>query len=222
MKNKTLVVTLWISSFVSVLLAVVFYIIKFKNNGLSDDPEKWAQFGEYFGGILNPFFSVLNLIILAYLSIRLVKSEEERNKWTLQELARPYGEIEFSKNTFGIDISVQNIGLGPMIITDIIIKNIDGISYDNFSDIVAPKENSVNVEIHSFRIAKNHCAIGKDSDLSLLKITGKGDDLLYKEFLENVIINLQQFSLEIKYNDMYKRKIDVLFDEINFNVSTIF
>ena len=41
--------------------------------------------------------SLLNLIILTYLSIRLVKDDDSRNRWTLKELAKPYAELTMIK-----------------------------------------------------------------------------------------------------------------------------
>jgi hypothetical protein len=220
MKSKTLILIISIPFFVLSLLTVIFYIYNFKENGVSNDPENWAQFGDYFGGILNPLISILNLIILSYLSIKLVRDEDDRNKWTLQELARPYGEIGFNRNKSGIEILIHNIGLGPMIMTEINIKNSEGKIYDNFSDIVAPKDNSVHVEIDSFKI-KNHSAIGKDREINLLTLKGNGDDPIYFQFLSNTIEVLEKYIIEIKYNDIYNKEIAILSEEIDFNVSSL-
>ena len=220
MKSKTLILIITILFFVLSILTAIFYIFNFKENGISKNPENWAQFGDYFGGILNPLISILNLIILSYLSIKLVRNEDDRNKWTLQELARPYGEIGFNRNNSGIEILIHNIGLGPMIMTEINIKNSEGKIYDNFSDIVAPNNNFVPVEIHSFKI-KNHSAIGKDREINLLTVKGDADDPIYFQFLCNTLEILEKFTIEIKYNDIYNKEIAILSEEIDFNVSSI-
>lgn len=49
-------------SFVTVLIP---YIINFGIN-LTDSNEKWGQFGDYFGGILNPVLSFLSFSALVY------------------------------------------------------------------------------------------------------------------------------------------------------------
>lgn len=220
MKSKSLILILSISFFSLFLLTVIFYIFNFKGNGISNDPENWAQFGTYFGGILSPLISILNLIILSYLSIKLVRDEDDRNKWTLQELARPYGEIGFNRNNSGIEILIHNIGLGPMIMTEINIKDSEGKIYDNFSDIVAPNANSVHVEIHSFKI-KNHSAIGRDGEINLLTIKGDSDNPIYFQFLSKTLKALEKFTIEIKYNDIYNKEIAILSEEIDFNVSSL-
>jgi hypothetical protein len=219
MRNKTLIILLWASSLAFLFLTLFFYYLNFKDATISSDPERWGQFADYFGGILNPFFSLLNLIILSYLSIRLVKDEDERNKWTLQELARPYGELGLDVTDSSLEILVHNFGLGPMIINDIIIKDSEGKIYDNFTEIVDQHNNSINVLIGSFKASNNHCAVGKDGEVSLLKLSGNHEDPIYKNYLDKMIKDLSNFSLEIRYSDMYKRKMEPLTEQkLNFYV----
>lgn len=222
MSSKTLIWILWIASIVFIALTFFSYILQFGDNGLSKDTEVWGQFGDYFGGILNPFLSLLNLIILTYLSVRLVKEEDERNKWTLQELARPYGEIDFDKNLSELEISIHNYGLGPMIINDISIFN-ENKSYTNFSDLMRNIEfstlnQSTFAMIRTFRVSNNHSTIGKDNNVTLLKIIPQEgtNNEEYRRFFDFIKIELSKFNIKIVYSDMYKRKMDEIIEKIDF------
>jgi hypothetical protein len=61
-------------------IPIILFIIHFKNQLVSIDIEKWAYFGEYFGGILSPIISLLSLIIIGYLTFIVSKYSNEENK----------------------------------------------------------------------------------------------------------------------------------------------
>lgn len=48
--------------------------------GYWDSVEKWAQTGDFFGGILNPIFAFLSLILIAYTLLQNKKALEQSNK----------------------------------------------------------------------------------------------------------------------------------------------
>ncbi len=112
MSNRILIRLLWITSLGSLFLVIVPYAWNFFANEVSKDSTEWGQFGDYIGGILNPIFALLNLIVLTYLTITIVKNEDERNKFTLQELARPLGDVSVlrEKEEFNIKLSQNFIG----------------------------------------------------------------------------------------------------------------
>ena len=214
MKNKTLVYYIWISCISFLVLTLGIFILNFRNNEISDKPEVWGQFGDYFGGIMNPIVSIINLIILTYLSIRLVKNDDDRNKWTLQELARPYGDLEFDSSNKSIKISILNCGLGPMIIKDINISSDKGISYKNFSAIITKPESTSKCLINTFSIT-SHCVLSKDSEIVLLNIESENATT----YIEQLKEKLQNFTLSVKYEDMYHREMECLTERIDFSVS---
>lgn len=57
-------VTMVLVSSISLLLVVGLYAANFGGQ-LSDSPDVWGQFGDYLGGVLNPFLSLIGLIGLA-------------------------------------------------------------------------------------------------------------------------------------------------------------
>lgn len=73
MKNKT-------PYFIAALCPLLFYIINFSNCEISNDPEHWAFFGDYIGGV----YSVVLTCLLTALMYKLNKKDEElKEKRTL-------------------------------------------------------------------------------------------------------------------------------------------
>jgi len=213
MKNSTLKNITWITSISFLVLVPLSYFLFFNQNELSKNPESWAQFGDFFGGILNPIISLINLIILTYLSIRLVKDENNRNKWTLQELARPYGDFSFTKEHYRLTISVKNCGLGPMIIKNIqIIKN-DEI-HNDFEEIISQTHLPKNIRIHVYKIS-THSIISKENSASLLRIEGENTTETI-DFFKEIYPRLSSYTIKLEYEDMYKRKMETLNEKVFF------
>lgn len=224
MKSSTLQIITW-SVCACVLITVpLSYYLYFNQYGASDDPERWGQFGDFFGGVLNPIISLINLIILMYLSIRLVKDEDERNKWTLQELARPFGAIHLENTFQTIEISLKNVGLGPMILKKMLIKKEFGKEYINFYDLVNDilDQKYLNVELNSkmdsFHLDRDSGgAVGKDEILCLFKLRFTTPDPKNVQVLEFVCKQLKDYKLYIDYSDMYERKFDTMKDNLQFS-----
>lgn len=57
-------------------IPLITYILNFANYKISDDPEKWAFFGDYIGGV----YSVVLTCILTYLMYQLNKKDEQRKE----------------------------------------------------------------------------------------------------------------------------------------------
>lgn len=221
MKNKTLIKILWITSIVFLLLVFGFYICNFKGFKISDNPGDWGQFGDYIGGLLNPFISLLNLIILTYLSLRLVKNDDERNKWTLMELARPYGDITFEKDRGQLYIRISNLGLGPMIVKDIKIIHKDGHIFSNFDHLVEGINRTAKFTFGTFTTTRNHCVIGKGESVNLIDLSGDIANQGYVNILTQFITKLNNYRIEIQYFDMYDRVIDKIEDKVQFSSAVV-
>lgn len=59
-----------------IVIVAVRYISEFSLHVLSDQ-EKWGQFGDYFGGVLNPIFSFFALVAILYTLRTQVENNEE-------------------------------------------------------------------------------------------------------------------------------------------------
>ncbi|EIN6343186.1 putative phage abortive infection protein [Vibrio vulnificus] len=107
-----------------VLIAIVaslFALGTFIDNfgmGYWDSVEKWAQTGDFFGGVLNPIFAFLSLILIAYTLTQnkqaLVQSrkaiEQSEKALTQNELALKTGneELKLSRIEFGNSVKALN------------------------------------------------------------------------------------------------------------------
>jgi hypothetical protein len=80
---------------------------------LSDSQEQWVQFGDYIGGVLNPFFSFLALIAILYSivlqnhELKLSRDELERSAKALQKQSEEFVVQNF-ENTFFQMVRLHN------------------------------------------------------------------------------------------------------------------
>lgn len=84
------------------IVPVVFYIVCFYNNSLSDNPADWGTFGDYIGGI----YSVVLTIVLAYITYSLGKRDEDV-RLQKQEIKKMYSIIK-SLNSSNVNIDKVN------------------------------------------------------------------------------------------------------------------
>lgn len=54
------------------IIPIIIYIVNFNSHTISDDPEKWAFFGDYIGGV----YSVVLTCLITYLMYKLNKVDE--------------------------------------------------------------------------------------------------------------------------------------------------
>lgn len=77
MKNsKTKTIRWAIFLVIILLLPILLYGILFKNLSFSKNPNDWTLFADYFTGLLNPIFMLLNIVVL----IKLTYEVAEYNK----------------------------------------------------------------------------------------------------------------------------------------------
>ncbi|WP_298115103.1 hypothetical protein [Flavobacterium sp.] len=222
MEGKKLIRTLLSLSILFILITIGFYLYQFGSLRLSENNEDWSNFSNYFNGILTPILTLLNLLMFAYLSFKLVQIEDDRNHWTLQELARPYANL-ITENTSGsVEITVHNVGLGPMILTDFRIFKDPEKTYRNFYYLIndiADYENigpEIQPKIDSFEVNSESGAIAKDKSHCLLKVYFLEDSQQNMQFLDLIRIHLNDYTLSITYSDMYGREIECMREKLNF------
>ncbi len=71
-------VLMWITTTAGALIAlVVVFLYKSHFGSIEDTHERWGQFGDYFGGVLNPIFSFLGLVaILVTLRLQISQTRQ--------------------------------------------------------------------------------------------------------------------------------------------------
>ncbi|MHA3383885.1 putative phage abortive infection protein [Yersinia enterocolitica] len=63
-KRHPLIFTLFILSILLFLVVFISYIYKFGSRPFSSSIEKWGQFGDYIGGVLNPGLAFISVILV--------------------------------------------------------------------------------------------------------------------------------------------------------------
>lgn len=80
-KNYFIILILILVSIIPFFLA---FFYNFKDQTISRSIGDWASFGDYIGGTLNTFLSLLILLSTVYIAFQLNKFDNERNEKTIQ------------------------------------------------------------------------------------------------------------------------------------------
>ncbi|WP_343665182.1 hypothetical protein [Chryseobacterium mucoviscidosis] len=210
---------------VSILLVIGIYAGNLAGNGIADDPEQWGQFGDYIGGILNPILTIFNLILVAYLTLKISNNEEERIKNHLYENVKPLGLFSFEMSINSLKIDIHNVGLGPLIMTDLKIYN-ENRNMTDFSELIGSltlkyrPPYSVRKKTHTENI------IRKDDYITILDISiepnNEGLDYSSKlESLNRIKEEMVKYKIKLVYTDLYRKTSEIQeedLNQLNFNV----
>lgn len=154
---------------VSIILVIGIYKWNFYNN-ISGNPENWGQFGDFFGGVLNPIISGLNLILIIYLTLKIADIDEKRSTNQQKESVRPLGIFHFNLSVGSLHIELHNVGVGPLIITEFFIEH-NNSKVSDFQEII----NSVTVpyrpQYTTTKKVNEGLIVRKDDYVVILKIS---------------------------------------------------
>lgn len=97
---------------VAFTIAVFFFYVWHFSGGLSSNPDAWGQFGDYFGGVLNPIFGLGGFIALLF---TLYHQREELEKTTKHfEAQTAIAQLQGFESTF-----FQLLGLYRQVVDDL-------------------------------------------------------------------------------------------------------
>jgi hypothetical protein len=68
---------------IALLIPTLFYTVNFFGSSLSEDPQIWGAFGDYFGGLFNPVIAIANLVIFIKLTIIVADMQDKSNTQAL-------------------------------------------------------------------------------------------------------------------------------------------
>jgi uncharacterized membrane protein len=74
----------FVSVVVLAVVAIAAYVFKFHENGWALDPAVWGQFGDYFGGLINPVVGIVT-VYLVLLSIAIQRKELQSSLHELKQ-----------------------------------------------------------------------------------------------------------------------------------------
>jgi hypothetical protein len=85
-------------------------LLYFSDHEIGTDPEKWGQFGDFFGGTLNPIISLASLVTLGYLTylVSTLSTQENKRLFILEMRMQAYDELvamRLKLNLVSFDIS---------------------------------------------------------------------------------------------------------------------
>jgi len=104
---KPILVILFIILVIIIITIPIYkFYDSFSETVISKDISKWGNFGDYFGGILNPIISFLSLLILGYISYKISRDNttESRKLFLFQEKVKVhYGFITVISEVARID-----------------------------------------------------------------------------------------------------------------------
>ena len=215
MNIKRLLIISWVVAILVIVAALLPFIIRFYSHTISDKQEHWGQFGDYFGGILNPIISLISLIVLTYISISVYKIEDQRNEFTLQELARPFGQIIYINLEQHLEIKFMNCGLGPLIIKEILLTNGKEIKSTNFYTNLPVSDNVI---WRDFMFDGMDFTLARDSEIVLFSVTPFNANIseifdgykAFEDFKAQFRKIIKDFTIEIKYQDIYGRSMPIV------------
>lgn len=119
------------------LIVLVSYIYNFSSLGLSTNQSEWAQFGDYFGGVLNPilaFLAFLALLKTISLQSKAIDISKEELSATRQELEKSrIAQEEQSKSLQLQNKATYNQMLENTFfkLLELFVENRNNIKYDN-------------------------------------------------------------------------------------------
>lgn len=204
----------WILIFLglSIIAIIGLYSYYFYNQGVSRDSEQWGQFGDFFGGILNPILSLFNLLILYVVFLKELArdkknsdDDKDRHLEILYESVRPLGEFHLGLVN-QISIIFKNHGVGPLIIKKILVIRQDQVIEDlgeTTSKIHFAKGKQVFFR-SDFLPVGDSATLSKEDTFNLLTIQsnflGEPD---FASHFDTLVSYLSQVSITIEYKDLY-------------------
>ena len=128
-----------IFALVALIVVIAIYFIRFSGNSLSENPNDWADFGAYVGGILGPLIAMAALYYL-YIGVQFQKEE-------MNNAIREFTELNKYNKEKSVDDSLSAISSNYNNVLNACELNIDGKPYKGkayFSWIRARMQRSEN------------------------------------------------------------------------------
>lgn len=127
------------------IIPILVYILNFNDHTISNDPEKWAFFGDYIGGV----YSVVLTCILTFLMYQLNKKDEQDKE--KKELAKSLLHTinEFNKSSSNLSIDKVDYFRNQIIDNEFLFRNeSDFIELINIADYYLTLCSDINQRNH--------------------------------------------------------------------------
>ena len=185
---KKLIIGICIAASIAALTAIGIFISHFRF-GFASKIGDWGAVGDFFGGVLNPTFALLSLILIAYTLMQNKKALEqsekaieqgtkaiEQNEKALQvsnkeleltrnELANSSKALEEQASLLAVQ-SFETTFFNMLALHDNVLKNINFNSYDSYNAFYSSFKGATNVSI------KKEVKSGADAIYSISQLIG--------------------------------------------------
>lgn len=193
------------------------YVWAFHNQEISRNSENWGQFGDYFGGILNPILSLFNLLVLYVIFLKeserheeLESAENKRHIQILHDSVRPYGEFHLSLVN-EIRITFKNHGVGPLIIKRIYVERggqrITDLAQE-LSKIYFERPKEINFR-NEYLPDGDTAALSKEDTFNLVTVqTNFLSEPSFGGHFDTLVSFLSEVTIKIEFTDLYENKFE--------------
>jgi hypothetical protein len=220
-KFSPIIVVIAIFALLISLFPLIVYYLAFKDFEISKEPLDWAAFGSFISGtvgIVLSFFAVIFALISIYFTTRIAKYIQdndfnfrtEQSKKALQlthTQSRPYPYIDLQRLPRRTSVTIQNMGLGPLIIKEIVIIYNKNEKFANFRPLFFEKLqlNTKGAQI-TYNSAPNHI-LAPNSHKSILQINpAKENNENFKSIQTALRSILKDCEIVLTYEDIFKNK----------------
>jgi hypothetical protein len=116
MRPRTLVIIVAFAVLLYVIAVVWIYGTHLRALPFSrTDPGPWGQFGDYIGGLLNPLFALLNVVVVLYIAASLQRLNEFERRQTEQTEQRIQAVMQLHREWNGEALYRSRISAGNLI-----------------------------------------------------------------------------------------------------------
>ncbi|WP_346863684.1 hypothetical protein [uncultured Draconibacterium sp.] len=132
-----------LSSAIVILIPIALFISFFSKYNFSPELSDWADFGDYFGGVVSTITSVCSLGILAYITllVRKQSSDSDKNLYILQKRMDAYEALSLHLHDYNKSFDLLNT----------IYENVADVQVNKYSkDSLINSLTNIQVEIASF------------------------------------------------------------------------
>jgi hypothetical protein len=225
----TMIIVVAIIALIVSLIPLFSYYLAFKDFEISERPADWSSFGSYLSGsvgVLLSFFAVVFTLISIYFTTRIAKYIQDkdfdfRTKQAGKELqitysqSKPFPYIDLQRLPKLTTITIQNMGLGPLNITEISIvyKKVE-----TFANVNHLFENKLNILTKGTQIIYNSAPthiLAPNSSKSILQINPIKENNEINENNENFKLIqsecrniLKDCEVFLSYEDIFGNKFE--------------
>lgn len=200
---------------IAIIFALIPIIILFNRVGELSNPGDLGAIGDYLSGtsgLILTFFAVIFSLVSLYVSTNIHIAH-----------SKPYAYVDLSKLPDYTGITIQNSGLGPMIVSDIIItdgnnifRNFWSLLNHHFVEINPSNLGNANINI-IINTASDHL-IGPNNIKSILSIKPINEvSQDYTELQASIWHTIGNYRIEFKITDVYGNDKQIRKDLLFFN-----